>query len=189
MARLTESQLAGFRTGGDAPVESRPRGRPNEPALEPLTQEPGADQPSLALGSTVSTPSALGPVPSAPARSDARQKVGLTLPVELAEAVRGVTSQGYALADLVMVAYQQHRGELVSERQEATARKLQRRTVGRSSFTITLSTTEREALDALAHLLDTTRSYTVAALLERHLSNQQLDPAPAADPTEKRSLA
>jgi hypothetical protein len=173
MARLTESQLAGFRTGTSAKPDHAAASSPDrrEPPREALTPRPAADQQSLALdGDATSTDSSMGPVPPAPARRDARQKIGLTLPIDLAEAVRSLTRQGYALSDLVMVAYQHHRDELVSERQATTARKLQRRAAGRSPFTITLSRAERHALDALAHHLDTTRSQTVTGLLERHLN-------------------
>lgn len=187
MARLTESQLAGFRTGTTTKPDrstrpARGRGRPPE--------EPGSDQASLVLNDGVtSTGTALGPVPPAPARSDTRHKVGLTLPIELAEAVRGVTGQGYALADVVMVAYQHHRDELVRERRAATARRLQRRAIGRCSLTVTLSAAERDALDALARQIDNNRSHTVAALLQRHLSHPQTETAAAAESPEQRSSA
>jgi hypothetical protein len=185
MARLTESQLAGFRTGTSSRDAEAPRPR-RRPTDLPQDSEPRTDQPALALdGATPSTISILGPVPLPPTRGEARHKVGLTLPLALAEQVRTLTQQGYAFADLVMFAYEHHRDELVREHEAATARQLERRTVGRSSFTITLSTSERDVLDALARHLDTTRSHTVAALLERHLWNQQ--PDPAADPSETRS--
>ncbi len=184
MARLTESQLAGFRTGTRTQgVEAQlPRRRPTEPRRDP---EPRTDQPALALdGDTPSTISILGPIPPVPTRGDARQKVGLTLPLELAEQVRGFTRQGYALADVVMVAYEHHRDELVNEHEAPASRRLQRRAVGRSSFTITLSAAERDALDTLARHLDRTRSQTVAALLQRHLTviEASRDPTRAAAP-------
>jgi hypothetical protein len=189
MARLTESQLAGFRTGTSSQDAEtpRPRRRPTDPPRDP---EPRTDQPALALdGATPSTISILGPVPPPPTRGEARHKVGLTLPLELAEQVRTLTQQGYAFADLVMFAYEHHRDELVREHEVVAARQLQRRTIGRSSFTITLSAAERDALDALGRNLDTTRSHTVAALLGRHLSTQQADIAATAEPPERRSLA
>jgi hypothetical protein len=186
MARLSESQLAGFRTGTNtsADDDARRRRRSNNPPREPRAQQPRADQPALALHSdkpNIASP--LGPVPPARTRSEARHKVGLTLPVELAEEVRALTQQGYAPADLVMVAYQRHRDELLGEVQTRT-RKLQRRTIGRSAFTVTLSPAERDALDTLARHLDTTRSQTVAALLERHLNATEAsqEPATAAAP-------
>jgi hypothetical protein len=185
MARLTESQLSGFRTGTTTTERSEPLPhRPDESPRESLTQAPATDQPRLALD-TPSTISILGPIPPPPTRGDARQKVGLTLPLELAEQVRGLTRQGYALADLVMVAYQRYRDELVSQHEAGASRRLQRRAVGRSSFTVTLSVAEREALDALARQIDRTRSHTVAALVERQLSSGQH----AAESPERRSFA
>jgi hypothetical protein len=188
MARLTESELAGFRTGTNPPSDDdapRPRRRSKNPPREPTAQQPRADQPALALHTdrqNIASP--LGPVPPAPARGEARHKVGLTLPLKLAEEVRALTQQGFAPADLVMVAYEHHRDELVEARQARTVRQLQRRTVGRSAFTVTLSPAERDALDALARHLDTTRSQTVAALLQRHLiaTEASKDPATAAAP-------
>ena len=186
MARLTESQLAGFRVASKTPADdtARPQRHSKSPPREPGTQQPRADQPTLALHTdrpNIASP--LGPVPPAPARGEARHKIGLTLPVELAEEVRALTQQGYAPADLVMVAYQHHRDELLGERKTRT-RQLQRRTIGRSAFTVTLSPAERDALDALALHLDTTRSQTVAALLERHLvaTEASRDSATAAAP-------
>jgi hypothetical protein len=188
MARLTESQLAGFRVGTNtSPAQdARARRRAKEQPREPPTQEPRADQPALALQAdrpNISSP--LGPVPPAPARDEPRRKVGLTLPVGLAEEVRALTRQGYAPADLVMVAYQDHRDELLAERRTRATRRLQPRRIGRSSFTVTLSAAERDALDALARHLDTTRSQTVKALLERHLlANEAADtPTATAAPT------
>ena len=185
MARLSESQLAGFRVGTNTPADDHTRRQRHSksPPREPGTQKPPGDQPSLALHTdTPNLASPLGPVPPAPARGEARHKVGLTLPVELAQEVRTLTQQGYAPADLVMVAYQQHRDELVSEAQTRT-RQLRRRTIGRSAFTITLSPAERDALDTLARDLGTTRSQTVAALLERLIATEtSRDPATAAAP-------
>jgi hypothetical protein len=168
MARLSESQLAGFRTGGtDQAGHVRSR-QPKTPAERAI---PNTEQPTLTLQTGETTgPNSLGPVPAAPTRSEPRHKVGLTLPLELAEQVRELTRQGYALADLVMVAYEHHRDELLSEHQTLTTRRLQRRTRGRSGFTITLSADELDALDHLARHLDTTRSQTIAALLQRQLS-------------------
>ena len=193
MARLTESQLAGFRVGTNTPADDHapPQRRSKSPPREPGTQEPRADQPAFVLHTDrPNIASRLGPVPPAPARGEFRHKVGLTLPVELAEEVRALTQQGYAPADLVMVAYQHHRDELLGEHQTRT-RQLQRRTIGRSAFTVTLSPAERDALDALARHLDTTRSQTVAALLARHLiaTKTAQDPATAAvPPPTPRSL-
>ncbi len=172
MARLTQSQLAGFRTGKQTPAGAPARAprRPKKPLRDQRDEEPCAEPPVLPLRRERRNPeSELGPVPPAPGRSEPRHKIGLTLPLDLGERLRALTQQGYALADLVMVAYQHRRGELIAERQERAPRHLERRTVGRSSFTITLSAAERDALDALAHSLDTTRSHTVANLLERQL--------------------
>jgi hypothetical protein len=185
MARLTESQLAGFRIRTKTPADDHdpPRRRSDNQPREPKTQQPRADQPALELhADTSNIASPLGLVPPAPARGEARHKVGLTLPVELAQQVRVHTQQGYAPADLVMVAYQHHRDALVEERQGRALRQLKRRTVGRSSFTVTLSAAERDALDALAQQLDTTRSHAVASLLERHLT--AMEPSNAASETE-----
>jgi chromosome partitioning protein len=187
MARLTESQLAGFRTGTQTPAgaPARTPRRPKEPPRDQRDEEPRAAQPVLPLPPEPRNPnSELGPVPSAPGRTEPHRKVGLTLPLDLGQRLRAFTQRGYALTDLVMVAYQHHRDELVAERRERGPRRLERRTAGRSSFTITLSAAERDALDALAHHLDTTRSHTVASLLERHLtarepSNAAPEPAPA----------
>jgi hypothetical protein len=169
MARLTESQLAGFRTGTTTNPD-RPTRR--APEREKAPQGPGTEQPSLALaaGAHATTSASLGPVPPAPARSDPRHKIGLTLPADLAADVRSFLQRGYALADLVMVAYRNHRDDLVNEHTTRTTRQLEPRKIGRASFTITVSTEERDALDALARHLDTTRSQTVAAIIQRHLT-------------------
>jgi hypothetical protein len=194
MARLSESQLAGFRVGTNTPATEQPRpGRGSkEPEPEASTQEPRADQPALALhADSQKFPSALGPVPPAPARAEARHKVGLALPIELAEEVRALIQQGYRPADLVMVAYQQHRDDVVRDRATRTSRELRRRTVGRSSFTVALSAAERDALDVLARRLDTTRSQTVTALLQRHLTataRLQIPTEAAASPPAPRRL-
>jgi hypothetical protein len=181
MARLTESQLAGFRTGTQPPADSpttAPR-RPKEHQRDQRDELPRADQPVLPLPRQRRTvDSVLGPVPCAPRRGELRHKIGLTLPLDLGERLRALTQQGYALADLVMVAYEYYRDGLLAERQERSPRQLKRRTVGRSSFTITLSAAERDALDRLAHHLDTTRSHTVGHLLERHLSTTEPPPSP-----------
>jgi len=112
----------------------------------------------------------LGPVPAAPTRTETRHKVGITLPVELAERVRVLTRQGYALAELVMVAYQDHRDALVEEHQGVVARRLVCHPRGRSPLTVALSQAERAALDALGGHLGWTRSHTVAVLLDRQLA-------------------
>ena len=109
-------------------------------------------------------------MPAPPARHDARHKVGLTLPLDLAQRVRELTHQGYALADLVMVAYQNHRDQLLDEHQAATPRQLVRRDKGRSPLTVALSSAERDALDTLARHLGATRSHTVARLLDHQLA-------------------
>jgi hypothetical protein len=187
MTRLTQSQLAGFRTGtqtsDDAPV--RAPHRPTEPAHDRRDEAPHADQPGLPLPRERRAPDIeVGSVPSAPGRNEPRHKIGLTLPIDLGERIRALTQQGYALADLVMVAYQHHRDDLIAERQERAPRQLERRRIGRSPFTISVSAAERDALDALARHLDTTRSHTVSNLLERHLStaepsNTASEPSPS----------
>ena len=108
-------------------------------------------------------------MPAAPTRTETRHKVGLTLPLELAEQVRTLTKQGYALADIVMVAYQDHRDQLLGDQEVAVPRRLARRPQGRSPLTVALSNAERVALDTLAERLAWTRSHTVAALLDRQL--------------------
>jgi hypothetical protein len=103
--------------------------------------------------------------------------------LELAERIRALTRQGYALADLVMLAYQHHRDELVSRREARTTRHLHRRRIGRSPFTVTLSTAERDALDALARHLDTTpaakRSQRLSTTTSSRSSRQTRPPNPA----------
>ena len=175
MARLSESQLAGFRIGTD-PAQpdatnslerrrtARPPGTPHRRSDPP---EPSAPSPTEAT-----TPSPLGPVPAAPTRHDARDKVGLTLPLDLAQRVRELTQQGYALADLVMVAYQNHRDQLLDEHHEPRPRQLVRRDQGRSPLTVALSLAERAALDTLARHLGATRSHTVARLLDHQLKSR-----------------
>ena len=52
------------------------------------------------------------------------------------------------------------------------------------TLTVTLSAAERDTLDALAHCLDTSRSDTVAHLLERHLvASHPADAASKPRPT------
>jgi hypothetical protein len=175
MPRLTESQLAGFRVGTSTDSD-RPRPQAREPAKP--RREARTDQPALELDDDTRTTDAgttLGRVPAAPARSDPRHKIGITLPAELAANVRSIIKQGYALADLVMVAYREHRDDLVREHATRTTRQLVRRKVGRGSFTVTLSVQERDALDALARRLDATRSHTVAAVIERYLPRAATD--------------
>lgn len=108
-------------------------------------------------------------MPPAPTRGDPHHKVGLTLPVEIAERVRSLTRDGYALSDLVMVAYQDHRDRLVDENHVATPRRLVQRPQGRTPVTLVLSSAERAAIDALVEHLGSTRSHTVAALLTYQL--------------------
>jgi hypothetical protein len=175
MARLSESQLAGFRTS-TTNDRDRPRRQEREPGKP--HREARTDQPALALDDGPRTNEArttLGPVPAAPGRGDHRQKIGITLPAELAAQVRSFIQEGYALADLVMVAYRHHRDDLVREHATYTTRQLERRKVGRGSFTVTLSAHERDALDALAGHLDATRSHTVAALIDRYLPRTATD--------------
>lgn len=180
MARLSQSQLAGFRIGNDPPPAPTPpatlpeRGpRREQPRPDPPTEAtprplPGLDGPTEATPARAA--SWLGPVPAAPTRAEARHKVGITLPVELAEQVRVLTRQGYALADLVMVAYQDHRDALVEEHHRVAARRLVCHPRGRSPLTVALSDAERQALDALGGHLGWTRSHTVAVLLDRQLT-------------------
>lgn len=111
----------------------------------------------------------LGPVPAAPTRAETRNKVGITLPLELAEQVRALTKQGFALADLVMVAYQDQRDQLLAEHHAAAPRRLVHRARGRSPLTVVLSHAERAALDTLVERLGWSPSHTVAALLDRQL--------------------
>jgi len=172
MARLSQSQLSGFRIGTDPP-EAPPRTEPHPKT--PRRDAPRAPTPSSSLSAPnrasesdpVASHSHLGPVPAAPNRTEARYKVGLTLPLELAERVRALCQQGYALADIVMVAYQDQRDQLLGEQEVTTPRRLVRHQRGRSPLTVALSNAERAALDALAHHLGWTRSHTVTALLDR----------------------
>lgn len=173
MARLSQSQLSGFRIGTEPP-EAPPR-------TEPRPKIPGRGAPKEATPSSLpglgraSEPDAagargsLGPVPAAPSRTETRHKVGITLPLELAEKVRAFTKQGYALADLVMVAYQDQRDQLLDEHHAAVPRRLVRHPRGRSPLTVALSHDERAALDTLVEHLGWTRSHTVTALLDRQL--------------------
>ena len=172
MARLSQSQLAGFRLGtepvsGDA---NQPERRSTARPTDGTRRRPDPPAPSAPPSTETTTPSPLGPVPAAPTRHDARHKVGLTLPLHLAERVRQLTQQGYALADLVMVAYQNHRDQLLDEHHEPRPRQLVRRGQGRSPLTVALSNAERGALDTLADHLGATRSYTVARLIEHQLN-------------------
>jgi len=173
MARLSQSQLAGFRVGTNAPeapprheshLKASPRNTPKapKPTTPPVPSGASRPDPAAAL-------SPLGPLPSAPTRTEVRHKIGLTLPLELAEQVRALTRQGYALADLVMVAYQNQRDRLLEEHQTVRPRRLVRHPQGRSPLTIALSHAERTALDTLAGRLGSTRSQTVTVLLDRHL--------------------
>jgi hypothetical protein len=177
MARLSQSQLSRFRIG------TSPSTQPELPIDAPSRSDevvsvpaPGARKradrsgPATTGGSdTPPAQSLLGPVPAAPARAEPRHKVGLTLPLELAERVRALTGQGYALADIVMVAYQEQRDQLLDEQHVAHPRRLVRHAQGRSPLTIALSNAERAALDTLAEHLGWTRSHTVTALLDRQL--------------------
>jgi hypothetical protein len=175
MARLSQSQLSGFRIGTspsaqpELPIDAPRRSDEAAPIIAP-TAPKLADQSPPAITAGSETPSAqgrLGPVPAAPTRAEPRHKVGLTLPLELAERVRALTGQGYALADIVMVAYQDQRDQLLNEQEVTTPRCLVRHQRGRSPLTIAFSSAERAALDALAEHLGWTRSHTVTALLNR----------------------
>jgi hypothetical protein len=177
MARLSQSQLSGFRIGTspstqpELPIDvpSRSEEAVSVPALA-ARQRTDRSRPATTGGSdTRPAPSLLGPVPAAPTRAEPRHKVGLTLPIELAERVRALTGQGYALADIVMVAYQDQRDQLLDEHHVTRPRRLVRHVQGRSPLTIVLSNAERVALDALAEHFGWTRSYTVTALLDRQL--------------------
>ena len=178
MARLSQSQLAGFRIGTDTPPADEPSQPPRRRAVRPDTprrpdrSEPDARQPSP---TPPDSQSPLGPVPPAPTRDDTSLKVGLTLPLDLAQRVRDLTQQGYALGDLVMVAYQHHRDQLLDEQQGPSHRQLVRCDRGRSALTVALSSAERTALDTLASRLGWTRSRTVAALLEHQLKGWRND--------------
>jgi len=173
MARLSQSQLSGFRIGTDPP-EAPPRTEPHpKPPRRDMPKAPTPSSPSASGRASEPDPAGargvLGPVPAAPTRTEARLKVGITLPLELAEQVRALTKQGYALADLIMVAYQDQRDRLLDEHHAAVSRRLVRHLQGRSPLTVALSHAERAALDALAEHLGWTRSHTVTALLDRQL--------------------
>jgi len=178
MARLSQSQLAGFRIGTSPSTEPEPR--PNAPRRDAATPravpaarkrtEPSPPAPASRTDGSRAH-SLLGPVPATPSRTEPRHKVGLTLPLELAERVRALIREGYALADLVMVAYQDQRDRLIDEHEVTTPRRLVRNPHGRSPLTVALSDAERAALAALAEHLGWTRSHTVAALLERQLES------------------
>ena len=171
MARLSQSQLAGFRLGteteSDEPTRPEARRKPPPQAPRGRVEVPPSVQPAPSTSAT--TTNLLGPIPTAPGRGEARHKVGLTLPLELAQQVRDYTHQGYGLGDLVMVAYQNHRDQLLDDHQTARTRELVRRDRGRSPLTVALSSTERAALDTLAERLGWTRSHTVAKLFEHQL--------------------
>lgn len=170
MARLSQSQLSGFRIGNDSP-EASPRTEPSAKMARrdaPKEATPSS-LPGLGHASEVDARSSLGPVPAEPTRTEMRHKVGITLPLELAEKVRALTKQGYALADIVMVAYQDQRDQLLDEQHAAVPRRLVRHPRGRSPLTVALSHDERAALDTLVERLGWTRSHTVAALLDRQL--------------------
>ncbi len=177
MARLSQSQLSGFRIGispatqPELPIDAPGRSDEAAPVVVPTVRKrTDRSQPATTAGSdTPRAQNLLGPVPAAPTRAEPRHKVGLTLPLELAEQVRALTGQGYALADMVMVAYQDQRDQLVDEQHAAVPRRLVRHQRGRSPITIALSSAERATLDALAEHLGWTRSHTVTALLARQL--------------------
>jgi hypothetical protein len=172
MARLSQSQLAGFRIGTDTqaaaePTRPEPRRKPpRDPHPSPVELPPAA-QPAPSTPANTTNP--LGPIPNAPGRGEPRHKVGLTLPLDLAQRVRDLTNQGYGLADIVMVAYQNHRDRLLDGHRVTNPRQLVRRASGRSPLTVALSSDERAALDALAQHLGGTRSHTVAKLLAHQL--------------------
>jgi hypothetical protein len=172
MARLSQSQLAGFRIGTepDPALPSEPKRRSTSRPADTSHRPPVRPEPSPSSSPRATNPSPLGPVPPAPTRHESRHKIGLTLPLDLAHRVRATTQQGYALADLVMVAYQHHRDQLLDEHQAARPRQLVRRDQGRSPLTVALSSAERAALDTLAQRLGWTRSHTVAMLLQHQLS-------------------
>lgn len=179
MARLTQTQLAGFRIGADDPADNDadadgPRPRRASQA-EPVTRPSSRRAPPASVATTPETdhPSPLGPVPPALKPGEARHKIGLTLPLDLADRVRTLTREGYALADLVMVAYQNHRDQLVEEHAVATPRRLIARPPGRTPITIALSNAEHIALDILAERLGWTRSHTVAALLDLQIESMR----------------
>lgn len=177
MARLSQSQLSGFRIGTspstqpELPIDAPSRSDEVVSVPAPVGRKRTARSRLATTGASDTPPaqSLLGPVPAAPTRAEPRHKVGLTLPLELAERVRALTAQGYALADIVMVAYQDQRDQLLDEHEAVTPRRLVRHPQGRSPLTIALAHAERAALDAFAERLGWTRSQTVAALLERQL--------------------
>jgi len=177
MARLSQSQLSGFRIGTspstqpELPIDAPRRSDKAASIAAPEPRKrPARSLPATAAGSdTPRAPNFLGPVPAAPTRAEPRHKVGLTLPLELAEQLRALTKQGYALADLIMVAYQDQRDQLLDEHHAAIPRRLVRHPQGRSPITVALSDAERVALDTLAQHLGWTRSHTVTALLDRQL--------------------
>ena len=178
MARLSQSELSGFRIG----TSSEPEAPDDAPRCRDATAEhtvPGArkrtDRPLPATAAEAAPARAsLGPVPAAPTRAELRYKIGLTLPLELAEQVRLLTAQGYAIADLVVVAYQHQRDRLLDEHEARGPRRLLRHPQGRSPVTIALAHAERAAIDQLAQRLGCSRSQTAAALLERHLKSGPL---------------
>jgi hypothetical protein len=177
MARLSQSQLTGFRVGNDPPTEPEPRDdkrRRRDPTTPPMAPAAGKRIEPLSPVSesridNAPTHSVLGPVPATPTRGEARHKIGLTLPLELAEQVRAITRDGYALADLIMVAYQDQRDRLLDEHQATHPRRLVRHPHGRSPLTVALSHAERAALNGLAEHLGWTRSHTVTVLLDHQL--------------------
>lgn len=177
MARLSQSQLTGFRVGNDLPAEPEPRNddprRRDGPAPRGGRVGDKRIDPSPPVSECridhARTHGVLGPVPATPTRGEARHKIGLTLSLELAEQVRALTREGYALADLIMVAYQDQREQLFDEHHATNPRRLVRQPPGRSPLTVALSHAEREALDTLAEHLGWTRSHTVTALLDRQL--------------------
>jgi len=178
MARLSQTQLTGFRIGTNPPTKPEPP-RTDTPRRRDPTTPPAApaarkriEPPSPVSESRIDrapTHGALGPVPPTRTRGEARRKIGLTLPLELAERVRAFTRQGYALADLIMVAYQDQRDRLLDEHHAANPRRLVRHPHGRSPLTVVLSDAERASLNGLAEHLGWTRSHTVTALLEHQL--------------------
>ena len=180
MARLTQSELTGFRIGTNPPTDPEPRTdtpRRRDPAAPPAGPvapkriEPSAPESESRIGNGRAR-SLLGPVPATPTRGEARHKIGLTLPLELAEQVRAFIREGYALADLVMVAYQDQRDRLLNEHRATVARRLERHPHGRSPLTVALSQAERAALDVLAEHLGWTRSHTVTVLLDYQLRDE-----------------
>jgi hypothetical protein len=177
MARLSQSQLTGFRIGNNPPTDPEPRTdalRRRDPAAPPAGQvAPKRIDPSPTVSESridgARAHGLLGPVPATPTRGEARHKIGLTLPLELAEQVRALTREGFALADLIMVAYQDQRDRLLDDHHVTNPRRLARQPHGRSPLTVALSHAERAALNALTEHLGWTRSHTVAVLLDRQL--------------------